>query len=260
MAMRWTEAIEKLKPWTDEPVEKDENGTVKYGKLEYPVYRGELKNIIYPLGFQPFMRCHMQYGYGIYMRNPQPLQYDFEFEKLRFRHNEKLSQKVFEHMKGGDLIYPHEGLKEAQFIIDQIKNATTFSEEAFQYALYRSHFYKLDDADRAQEDLSTIKIDGKKVEISKKHPWKISSGRRMKIDAHYSDFSVEKWYGISIIDRKQVPGPSPFFEPWMLPDINSGEGVKDFRLRAKVECGNSIVTRNAISLLSTLKYAKMSDF
>ena len=49
--------------------------------------------------------------------------------------------------KGGDLIYPHEGLKEAEFIINQIKQLTEFSEETFLKALYRNHYYRLDGAE-----------------------------------------------------------------------------------------------------------------
>lgn len=260
MPKRWLCALEKLKPWTDEPIENDGNGHVRYGKLEYPIYRGELDNIIYPLGFQPFMRCHMQNGYGIYMRNPQPLQNDCEFEKLRFRHSEKLSQRVFDMMRGGELVYPHEGLKEVQFIIDQIREECVFSEEALQYALYRSHYYRVFDENRAKDDLGGFEIDGKKISIIDDHNWKLSSGRRKRIDALYRDFSVEKRYGITIFDRSQIPGPSPFYEPWMLPDKESGEGIKDFRLREAVECGNSIASRNAISLLNTIKYAKLADF
>lgn len=260
MSMRWCHALEKLQPWTDEPIENDGNGHVRYGKLDYPLYRGELENIIYPLGFQPFMRCHMQNGYGIFMRNPQPLQNDYEFEKLRFRHSEKLSRKVFELMRGGELIYPHEGLKEAQFIIDTIRSATSFSEKAFNYALYRNHYYRIADADKAREDLFHFRVDGKPIIVTDTHPWRISSGRRKKIDAVYRDFSVQKWYGIMVLDRAQIPGPSPLFEPWMLPDKESGEGVKDFKVRDKVECGNSIASRNTLSLLSTVKYAKLPDF
>lgn len=260
MALRWLDVLKKLDPWTDQPVEYDENGYARYGKLEHPIYRGNMENIIYPLGFQPFMRCHMQNGYGIYMRNAQPLQEDRAFEKLRFRHSEELSRAVFDLMKGGERIYPHEGLREVQFLIDQIRGETCFSEEAFRYALYRSHYYRMDEADRALEDLSNFRIDGRKIEITPVHPWKLSSGRRKKIDAIYGHFSVQDWYGILVLDRKQIPGPSPYYEPWMLPDETSGTGVRDFQAREIVECGTCIASRNCISLLNTVKTAKLPDF
>lgn len=260
MPGRWTSAIPKFMPWTDEIVGENEKGEKLYKKLDYPIYRGEVGNLIYPLGFQPFMRCHMQNGYGIYMRSPQPLQQDFEFEKLRFRHNEKLSQSVFDMMKGGKLIYPHEGLKHAEFIIDEIRKLSVFSEDAFQYALYRSHYFRLKDAEHVKACLSAFRVAGVSIEIQERHPWNLSAGRRKKIDGVYEDFSLESWYGLRVLDRKKIPAPSPMFEPWMMPEETDGEGVKDFRVREKVECGLSIVERDMFNLLRTLMTAQLQDF
>lgn len=206
------------------------------------------------------MRCHMQNGYGIYMRAPHPLQEDFEFEKLRFRHNEKLSQDVFELMQGGELIYPHEGLKQAEFIIDSIRNLTTFSEKAFEYALYWSHYYRLEDAYQCRKDLRDFSIDGQTITIQENSSWSISAGRRRIIDDLYKGFSVENWYGIRIMERKKIPAPNPMFEPWMLPEEEAETGVIDFRHREKVECGSSIVERDCFNLLNTLLTKRLTDF
>ncbi len=260
MPTRLSGMITNLQPYTEDSISDDGNGNIRYGKLEHPVYRGEVENIIYPLGFQPFMRCHMQNGYGIYMRNSYPLQQDIGFEKLRFRHSEELSQKVFDMMRGGELIYPHEGLKEVLWILDEIKRATRFSEEAFQYALYRSHYYRLADRDQALFDLEDFKLDGRSIEISDKHPWKLSAARRKNVDYAYQNFSVENTYKIRITDRKTIPGPAAMYEPWMLPDKNDGKGICDFKPRENVDCGMSIVDRNMMSLLQTMFTAKLSDF
>ena len=260
MPTRWLDIVTKLQPFANEPVSDDGNGNVRYGRLDHPIYRGEPDNIVYPLGFQPFMRCHMQNGYGIYMRNPFPLQNDIGFEKLRFRHSEDLSRKVFDMMHGGELIYPHEGLKEAMWIIDDIRRATRFSEEAFRYALYRSHYYRINDRERALDDLSNFIVDGKTIEIIEKHPWKLSASRRKRIDEKYQDFSIESTYGIRIMDRKCIPGPGAMYEPWMLPDKDSGDGICDFKVRDTVECGMSITERNSMSLLQMLVTAKPADF
>lgn len=260
MPSRWGMAIPKFMPWTDHIVGQTEEGNNIYERLTYPLYRGEVDNLIYPLGFQPFMRCHMQNGYGIYMRTPKPLQQDFQFEKLRFRHNEELSFRVYEMMKGGELIYPHEGLKQAEFIINQIRTATSFSEEAFQYALYRSHYYKMEDAEKAKKRLSHFKVNGRKIEITDIHPWKLSAGRRKNIDRLYQDFSIQERYGIMIMERKKIPEPSAMFEPWMLPEEHDGKGVEDFRVRNKVNCGSSIVERNYFQILHTIMMAKLPDF
>ena len=260
MPMRWAHALPKFTIYSDYPTGKDNNGHCIYRKLDYPEYKGDVENLIYPVGFQPFMRCHMQSGYGIYMRTPHPLQYDVGFEKLKFRHSEELSQKVFDLMQGGELIYPHEGLKQAQFIIDGIAKATSFSEEAFQYALYRSHYFKTVDADAVRDDIQRFTIEGTPIVVSDRHPWRISPGRKKRIDSIYRSFSVEDWYGIKIIERPQIPQPDPMLEPWMLPEINDGEGVHDFHFRERLDCGDSIVPRNAISLLSMVKNAKPTDF
>lgn len=259
MPVRWTSAIPKFMPWTEKVVGQV-NGNNVYEHLDYPIYRGDVGNLIYPLGFQPFMRCHMQNGYGIYMRTPHPLQQDSEFEKLRFRHSEQLSRRVFDLMKGGELMYPHEGLKQAEFIIDQIRTATSFSEEAFQYALYHSHYYRMDEADKVKEALREFVLNGKHIEIMKDHPWKLSPGRRNRIDMLYRNFSVESWYGIRVLDRKKIPPPSAMFEPWMMPEEHDGDGVKDFRVREKVNCGSSIVERDLFNLLSATMMAKLPDF
>lgn len=260
MPSRWGMAIPKFLPWTDQVVGRTEDGKEIYGRLTYPIYRGEVGNLIYPLGFQPFMRCHMQNGYGIYMRTPMPLQQDIQFEKLRFRHHEELSQRVYEMMEGGERIYPHEGLKQAEYIIEQIRTATSFSEEAFQYALYRSHYYKVEEAEAVRQRLAQFKVNGKGIEITSKHPWKLSSGRRKRIDQLYQDFDVQESYAIRIMERAKIPEPSAMFEPWMMPEEQDGRGVEDFRVRDRVHCGSSIVEYNTIQMLHTIMTAKLSDF
>lgn len=58
--------------------------------------------------------------------NPFPLQEDYTFEKLHFKHSVELSKSVFEMMDGGKKIYPQEGLDEFADNIEAIKSATTF--------------------------------------------------------------------------------------------------------------------------------------
>lgn len=260
MPMRWTMALSKFSTFSNNIVGKTPDGRDKYENMIYPRYEGDVGNLIYPLGFQPFMRCHMQNGYGIYMRTPHPLQDDYEFEKLRFRHSEKLSKAVFDMMDKGRMIYPHEGLKQAEFIIEQIRNATTFSEEAFKYALYRSHYYKMENKDIAEKDLKDFCVNGQKILIGEKHPWKLTPARRKRIDSIYSGFDVEKNYEIKILDRKCIPSPNPMFEPWMIPEENDGDGITDFRVREAVNCGMGIATRDWMNLLATLMTAKLPDF
>ena len=61
-------------------------------------------------------------------------------------------------------------------------------------------------------------------------------------------------------DRPQIPEPSAFFEPWMYPDQDAGEGVKDFQLREHLGCGNSIASRSAVSDLYMIMRSNLPDF
>lgn len=261
MAERWSFHGRDFLTSSDKVVEYKENGEpLRYEKLEHPIYRGNPGNLIYPIGFQPFMRCHMQNGYGIYMRNEQPLQQDIGFEKLRFRHSEKLSRWIYEKMQGGELIYPHEGLRQAEDVIEQIRNLKEFSEEAFLYALQRNHLFTLADMNKVQEELEQFCVDGETIRIVQRHPWKLSALRRKRIDEAYQNFSVEQWYGIHIITRQCIPGPSPMFEPWMIMEEQDEPGVVDFKVRREVRCGHDIYTRDYMRMLMMLMTAKMQDF
>lgn len=159
-----------------------------------------LNNNVLPIGFQPFMRCHMQYGYGIKMDKEYPLQQDIYFEKLRFRHDEKLSKNVYEMMDQGRLIYPHEGLSSFEDIIDQIMLTTVFSSEAFNYAFEKNDYFK--DKEYCRKMIESTMIIGKQIHIGKQlHPIKISRQRRRRLDREYAEFSIEESYGIKLSTR-----------------------------------------------------------
>jgi len=157
-------------------------------------------NVILPIGFQPFMRCHMQHGYGIKMEMEYPLQHDDTFNKLRFRQSEKLSKEVFEMMDQGRKIYPHEGLMDFQDIINQIRAATVFSDEAFDYAFEMSNYFTNKEACRTK--ILATEIYGKRIMIEKNtHPFHVSRQRRRQLDRQYAEFSIEKEYGIKLVTR-----------------------------------------------------------
>lgn len=206
------------------------------------------------------MRCHMQSGYGIYMRNPVPLQNNCEFQKLKFKQSVELSQRVFDMMDGGKKIYPHEGLEKVEFIIDKIRKLTQFSVDSFEYALYRNHYYRIEDREKCLDELHNFSVNGEYIKIVDQHPWKLSSGRRKKIDRIYKDFSIEKDYGIMIRERKEITGPSPMYEPWMLRSAEDEPGTIDFKLRAEVNCGSSVVSRSLSGLLYMIEKLNLSDF
>lgn len=221
-------------------------------------------NLIYPLGFQPFMRCSMQNGYGIYMRNGKPLQEDIGFEKLRFKHSEDLSKCVFDAMRGGELIYPHEGLNSVDFIIQQIKKLTDFSEKAFDYALERSQYFAMKQKDDCRKKLENFEVNGRKIRILENKAWNLGSSRRKVIDRRYSNFSVQNTYGIQIMNRKvsTSEGTSdflPMYEPYMLTENVNKAGIEDFVPRKMTGCNNMWVTTH-MQILQTLMTKNAGDF
>lgn len=248
---RWCANQEKF--YTTSAIENREDERAESLKAGLP------DNLIYPIGFQPFMRCHMQNGYAIYMRDDQPLQKDRGFEKLRFRHNEDLSKWIYDKMEGGELIYPHEGLKEAAYIIESIAHETRFSEEAFLYALKRNHLYSVADAEQCKEDLHNFVVEGKRIEISDKHPWKLSAGRRKIIDSLYNDFSLESYYGIKILWRDNPNRGYRIFEPWMLKEKENEPGTVDFVPREVSEY-TGILARNRMRIFHAIGFGSMPDF
>ena len=163
-------------------------------------------NAILPIGFQPFMRCHMQYGYGIYMSEDYSLQNDISFEKLKFRHDEKLSQDVYNKMKEGELIYPHEGLNSFDDIICQIKNAINFTDGAFEYAFQNNTYFT--DKTYCKLRLEQYEIDNKFITIGNDHPYTLCRQRRRRLDKQYETFSLEKSYNIKPVTRLVSPPPN----------------------------------------------------
>lgn len=170
------------------------------GKAEF------LRNVILPIGYQPFMRCHSQHAYGIHMETPYPLQDDFTFEKLHFRHSERLSREVFELMDGGKKIYPQEGLNDFADIIDKICTTTEFSQEAFDYAMENTEFFST--AAEAEAALSEIIILERPIKIVKNHnPIQVSRQRIRALNRKYEGFSIEKAYGIKLTSRSVMYKP-----------------------------------------------------
>ena len=224
----------------------------------------DLENLIYPIGFQPFMRCHMQHGYGIYMRNPRPLQDDFFFEKLRFRHDEELSKRCFDRMQGGELVYPHEGLGSIRFLIDEIASLQAFTNESLVYALKRSHEWRVKDRDTVVALLNSRDVCGKSIRIVDRPQWHLSSGRRKHIDREYEGFDVERIYGVKPVSRPaiteegEITGP-PVYEPYMMFGADDEcKGRVDFEPRDMVEA--NIWTDVTLYMLRVMMTADSSDY
>lgn len=253
MTLRWNQSLDYFSNVLEDNKEH-------YSILKHPIYRGLLQNLVYPVGFQPFMRCHMQNAYGIYMRNDkQPLNKDTDFEVLIFEHDENFAHWIYEKMDKGKLIYPHEGLKEAQFIIDDIANTTQFSEVAYYYALQRNHYYRLEDDMQCRKDLSKFILNNQPVEIKDRSSWRLSSGRCKKINKKYEYFNLQDWYNIQILTRKVIPAGAGIFQHWMLMEEENELGVVDMKAHELQEF-SSLWDRFYISTLVSMIEGKLADF
>lgn len=162
--------------------------------------------MILPIGYQPFMRCSCQYGYGIKMKTPFSLQENVLFTKFRFRQNEQFSQQVFEMMDEGRKIYPEEGLSSFLREIDLIGSAESFSEEAFSMTLKKNERTALRDEYRERLEKFEVIVNGKKqgpfFVSADQHPAKVSRERIDAVNKLDVDFSIEKEYGITLNTRR----------------------------------------------------------
>lgn len=212
---RWNDDTKRWYPLTKKEMEEGVDGDpdkTRHGILFHaPAWRVMAENMslfstnsdegmICPIGYQPFMRCHSQYGYGMHMRRSIPLQENPAFEKLRFLHSEKMSQAVYELMDGGRKVYPKEGFDDFQDIIDSIKNATDFSEEAFLSALEKNGL-----SDRVEEYRSALEksnIFSMSISIcGDRHPFTLSRQRIRRANRKNEGFSIERDYDIKTITR-----------------------------------------------------------
>jgi hypothetical protein len=153
----------------------------------------ECKSSITPIGFQPFMRCHRQYGYAYVMGENEDLYKSNDFHIMKFKHSIELSNEIYQHMEGGKRIFPNEGLEDIADEINQIKEAHTFSNEAFQNVLKSFDFGK-------QNVNIEKELNKRNIQIGKS-PIKISRQRVRKIDQKYKKSDSSKEFKLPIHAR-----------------------------------------------------------
>lgn len=95
---------------------------------------GDMDGVALQIGYQPLQRCAHQSGYIYPMRNMKPLQEDWHFEKLRFKHSVELSKQVYDMMDGGKKVFPNEGITELRDYIERIKHSIVFAMDELQTA------------------------------------------------------------------------------------------------------------------------------
>lgn len=149
---------------------------------------------IYPVGFQPFMRCHMQSSYVALLKRSYSLQNDSSFKMFRFRHNEELCRFVYNSMDCGKKIYPHEGLNLFDPEIEDIKKRKVFSLETFEFAVKEPRFQSLP----RKRVVKLLNEFGYKLS---KNSYTISSEKIKKVNRLYLDFDIEQLYNVKLRTR-----------------------------------------------------------
>ncbi len=203
---KWDSKLAAWRPLSD----KDIAGANRYGMLFHvPRWQAEQLSVygrlsgegpyhdhlfaMDPIGFQPFMRCHMQHGYACYMDCAEPLQENPYFEKLRFEQSVELSRVIFELMEEGHKVFPNEGLSRALGTVDQIKDSWAFSDDEFAcgYDLVGGDdvFGSREEALRFLRDGSVM---GRLVTVGEVDAcFRLDEGLRQAINKEYEDYSLE---------------------------------------------------------------------
>lgn len=204
---QWDDEAKRWRPLTQEEVDKYEYGVIFHipgnramsNALVSDTSDIHCHNVIRPVGYQPFMRCHSQHAYAIHMETPFPLQEDISFEKLHFRHSVEFSQAIFHKMQDGRLIYPQEGLNDFDDVIEQIKHATTFSQQAFDQVFEQSSDFA--NEDECKKVLAASTLFNRPITISEPDRIKVSRQRLKRFNRKYENFDLEKAYGIKPVTR-----------------------------------------------------------
>ena len=150
---------------------------------------------IFPIGYQPFIRCSNQTGYTIYMDENEDLK-TMELpglEMLRFRHNPELAQWIYDKMDGGNKIYAKEDVLE---IIRDKLDAFVKSKVVDKEALI--------DMQQNNEDYSEHSVaEWKKLLVSHgytvgSNPLALTADEEIQISQKLAGFDIQDFYGISI--------------------------------------------------------------
>lgn len=198
---RFDNSSKKWVPLTNKDFNESED--TKYGVIfrratEHPSNffpSSQIQSIqVFPNGFQPFMRCHMQSSYVAISDKCYSLQSDSTFEKLHFKHTEDLCNFIYERMEGGGKIYPHEGLNIMSDEIESIKSRTVFTLEAFNFIL-RKNQHKYPIRERLINLLSKY---GYEIVNANNY---FSKRKIESINKEYEGFDIEKSYNIKLKTR-----------------------------------------------------------
>lgn len=134
---------------------------------------------VYPIGYQPFTRCHRQKGFFVKTDFGEDLQTSGKFKLYKFNHSSKLSSEIYEKFNGGKALFSYDELESIKDLIDSIKNASTFSENVFKNVVSRDE--QLISEENYRELL--LRRFGVKIGVS---PYSLSRQKKRAIDSQWS--------------------------------------------------------------------------
>ena len=167
----------------------DGNANERYDpNKRFYLQSGDMDGVALQIGYQPLQRCAHQSGYIYPMRNVQPLQSNWHFEKLRFKHSVELSHQVYDMMDGGKKVFPNEGVTELRDYIEDIKHSTWFAmdelQAVFNYdGIDRSVFSTIEELRNAIDGFANS--DGVIMIQDKPIKYDIPRGLLDRVNSHY---------------------------------------------------------------------------
>ena len=171
-------------------------------------------DLIAPIGYQPFMRCSTQHGYALYVRNESyDLLHDPLFDKFRIRHDEEFCQWIFDEMKQGGKVYPHDDIPKVAEYMDAIRNSHIISQTTFEHFVEHNHYSE----QKSREIRQQLQREG--YTILKGEVEHIHNNQLRKINKKYSIDVAYSKVDIPAVARPMVTLPSDLL---VEPDGNGG--------------------------------------
>ena len=182
----------------------------KYGLIfQRPVFPWSMmpddNHPIFPIGYQPFIRCSNQTGYTIPMMEGDDLKTMNlpGMQLLRFRHNPKLSQWIYDKMEGGNKIYSKKdvlsviGNKLDSFIRSKVIDDATLDDVLCNNVEWNSH--------TPETWKQLIRQCGYTIGAN---PLTFTPAEEAKIAQQLAGFDIEQFYGIKLKTRMVYNGPT----------------------------------------------------
>ena len=159
---------------------------------------------IFPIGYQPFIRCSNQTGFTIPMYEGDDLKTLNlpGMQMLRFRHNPDLSQWIYDKMKGGNLIYSRTDVLEgvAGKLEEFVKSMTVDRSTLLAVLAANKVYHKW----RTAKWLHAIQHHGYTI---CDNPLPITVEEDANIQEQLQGFDIESFYRLKLQSRPMYSGP-----------------------------------------------------